>query len=284
MKTLFKIIGVVILSALIILSIWLLIRRLSYTHITAVFDEAAPFPPNMQVFYKGFKIGRVVKVEPNDDYSATLVRIDLFPNDVRIPDNVSVRIKTYKDDFDYVDIVSPELASTEFLKNGSQIKGKTTLNIDEFFNKHIEEGNFDVLIQGLADMMEGINETVKQAGGLVGDLRETVKAMRPNLVTASGNLSSISGNFSSTSLKINNSVNQRTLDQTMNNLEQSTKNLQGITRNIDCATRNLTQTMNNVYCITENVSEITSGINNTLQKPMGGARLIFGKPVPGCSK
>ena len=284
MKTFLKILVIIIITAIILISIWMIISSSRNTHITAVFDEAAPFPPNMQVFYKGFRIGKVVKVEPNEDYTATLVRIDLFPDDIRIPENVSVRIKTYKDDFDYVDIVSPELASTEFLKNGSQIKGKTTLNIDEFFNKHIEEGNFDILIQGLADMMEGINETVKQTGGLVGEVRETVRAMRPNLVTASGNFSTMSGNFSNASLKINNSVNQQTLDQTMNNLERSSQNLQGITRNIDCATRNLTQTMNNVQCITENVSEIASGVNNTLQKPMGGARLIFGKPVQGCKK
>ena len=94
---------ILILSGLVFGGIYLY-KITHYTHITAVFDEAEPIPPKMQVFYKGFRIGKVVKVTPNDDYTATHMDIVLFPEDVKIPDNISVKIREYKDDFDYVDI------------------------------------------------------------------------------------------------------------------------------------------------------------------------------------
>lgn len=256
-----------------------LYRRAHYTHIIATFDEAEPFSKKINVFYRGFLIGKVAGVEPNSSYTKTNVKITLFPKDIKIPANATVKIKSYRDAYVYIDIVAPQVASTEFLKNGDEVKGETAQNINTFFSKHAEDGTLEILIQSLAEILEGVNNTVSETSSLVKDFRQTFQAASPNLIESSKNISTISGNFSGTTLKINNSVNQQTLDRTMNNLEQSSKNLEGLTKNIDCATRNLTQTMDKVYCITKDVNEITSGVSNTLQKPFGGARVILGRPV-----
>lgn len=279
MKILLKILGLMFILVLVVVGIIFLYLHFKGIRVTAEFEEAAPFPPNMQVFYKGFKIGRVGKIYPADDYTVTRMEIIISPEDAKIPDNVSVRVKSYKDDFDYVDIVAPELASTEFLKNGSVIKGTTSLNVNEFFMKHIEEGTMDFVIQGAADVMQSLNKTIEQTQGFVSELTKTVEMMRPGLVSTTDRFSVFSENLSGTSLKINNSVDQRKLNNTMNNIEQSSYNLRSIMQKLDCATEEVPQTMSNINSITEDASQITSGVKGTLKKRFGGFRLIFGKPI-----
>lgn len=275
--------GIILLTGFYFLSNYIY-KRAHYTHITATFDEAEPFSGRMKVFYRGFPIGKVVRVEPNSTYTNTNVKIVLFPKDLKIPSNVTVRVKSYKDTYNYIDIIAPDEASAEYLKNGDEVKGETAQNVNTFFNKHAEDGTLEILLQSVAGILDGVNNTVNETGLLMKDVRNTFQAASPNLVESSKNISTLSGNFSGTSVKLNNSVNQQTLDRTMNNLEQSSKNLENLTKNIDCATRNLTETMDKVYCITKDVNEITSGVNNNLQKPFGGARVIMGKskPSPCC--
>jgi len=257
-------------------------RRLHYTHITAIFNEAEPFSPRMRVFYKGFRIGKVTKVEPNSDYTSTRVDIVLFPKGVKIPNNVTVKIKAYKDRYNYVDIISPELASTEFLKNGDEIKGTVAQNVNAFFNKQVDDGTLDILVQSVLTAMDGVNQTVENANALIVDMRTTFAAASPNLIESSKNISTISTHFSGTSLKISNTVNQDSLDRTMHNLERSSENVECLTQKVNCAVQDLPETMDRVNSITKDINDITSGVSNTLKKPMGGARLLMGKPVPSC--
>ncbi len=274
---------ILILSGLVFGGIYLY-KITHYTHITAVFDEAEPIPPKMQVFYKGFRIGKVVKVTPNNDYTATHMDIVLFPEDLKIPDNISVKIREYKDDFDYVDIVSPELASTEFLKNGSTVKGSVSQNAQKFIDSHADSGTLELIIQSVLVMLDGVNKTVENTNELVAGVRKTFDAASPNLVESSKNIAEISTNFSGTSLKINNSVNQASLDRTMQNLEKSSQYVECLTKSLNCAAKDLPETMDRVNDITKDVEGITSGVNTTLQKPFGGARLIMGTPVSKCKR
>lgn len=249
------------------------------TYITAVFEEATPFPDNMYVYYKGFKIGHVDKIMPNGDYTATLLKIRLYPNDAKIPENVSVTVKSYKDEFDYVDIIVPDMASTQFLKDGSEIKGVASLSIQDFFNKHIEEGTMDMIIMGLSDVMQSLNETIESSNELVQEVTNTVKDVRPNIVRTGKNLSDMSQNVSSATLKFNNTLKQDELDKTVSNLEQTSENIKEFSENLNCGTKKLSEITENINCITQNASEISSGLNKTLRQPMGGARAIFGKAV-----
>ncbi len=286
-KLLVQILSFIILILILAGVVWLLIyidKAAHYTRIKAEFTELEPFPAHMPVFFKGFRIGKITKIEPKDDYTATQMSITLFPRDLNFPKNVYVRVKSYKDDYDYVEIELPELASEQLLKSGDIIKGKSNVTFESLIRKHAESGSLDLIIEGLGEITDSVNKAVQQADGLLADVRATLKSNQNYITLTTKNLSETTGSLYKTSLKIDGSVDQKTLDNTMKNLEQTTQNMQQITRNIDCATRNLTDTMNQVNEISENINGITNGVNCTMKKRFGGFRLIFGKPDRCCDK
>lgn len=286
-KLLVQILSFIILILILAGVVWLLIyidKAAHYTRIKAEFTELEPFPAHMPVFFKGFRIGKITKIEPKDDYTATQMSITLFPRDLNFPKNVYVRVKSYKDDYDYVEIELPELASEQLLKSGDIIKGKSNVTFESLIRKHAESGSLDLIIEGLGEITDSVNKAVQQADGLLADVRATLKSNQNYITLTTKNLSETTGSLYKTSLKIDGSVDQKTLDNTMKNLEQTTQNMQQITKNIDCATRNLTDTMNQVNEIFENINGITNGVNCTMKKRFGGFRLIFGKPDRCCDK
>lgn len=286
-KLVINVLSFLMLAVLIAALIWLAIflyKETTYTRIEAEFTELEPFSAHMPVYFKGFKIGKVTKIVPVNDYTATRMHIALYPKDLKLPKNIKAQVRTFKDDFDYVEIDLPELASTTLLKNGDVIKGNSSANWESLFRKHAESGSLDIVIDNLGEITESVNKTVIQADGLLQDLRQTIKSNEANIRLTTKNLSNMSQSLSDTTIKVNNSVNQKTLDSTMDNLEQTTKNLENMTHSIDCATRGLTQTMDNVNSITQDVKEITNGVNCTMKKRFGGFRLIFGKPEQCCKK
>lgn len=277
-------IGLILTLSGIVLFAIFIDKTAHYTRIKAEFTELEPFPSNMPVFFKGFRIGKITKIEPKDDYTATQMSITLFPRDLNFPKNVYARVKSYKDDYDYVEIELPELASEKLLKNGDIIEGKSNVSFESLIKKHAESGSLDLIIEGLGEITDSVNKAVQQAGGLLSDVRTTLKSNQNYITLTAKNLSETTGSLYKTSLKIDGSVNQKTLDNTMKNLEKTTENIEQITRNIDCATRNLTDTMNQVNEISENINGITNGVNCTMKKRFGGFRLIFGKPDQCCNK
>ena len=78
----FKIVFIVLILGLIILKA----IDLSHMRITAVFTELEPFS-NINVYYKGFKIGRAVKVVPSKDFLTTRVTIALNSWTYNLPNN-----------------------------------------------------------------------------------------------------------------------------------------------------------------------------------------------------
>lgn len=277
----------ILIVILILLTIWLGVfayKELTYTRIQAEFSELEPFENNMPVYFKGFKIGRVTKILPTEDYTATIMQIVLYPKNLKLPQNIKAQVRSAKGNFDYVELDLPELASTTMLKDGDTIKGKSSVTFESLLRKHAESGSLDVIIENLGDITESVNKTVLQAEGLLKDIRHTVKISEKNILTATQNIATMSKDIVETSSKVNHSLSQQTLDKTMNNLEQTTKNIEMTTQHIDYATRNLQQTMDNVNSITENVDEITNGINCTMKKRFGGLRLLFGKSEQCCKK
>lgn len=259
-----------------------LIRVSHYTHIKAEFTELTPFSSNMPVYFKGFKIGKVTKIEPKDDFTATQMSITLFPENVTFPKNIYVRVKDYKDNLMYAEIELPELASEKSLKDGDIVKGKTNISFESIVQQNAENGSIDLIIATLGEIMVNVNNTVKEAQGLLKDVRVTFKNNENYISVATRNLSEATGNLSRTSVKISSTIDQKTLDRTMKNLEETSANVKNITRNIDCATRNLSDTMEHVNGISENVDGITNSVNCTMKNRFGVFRLIFGKADQHC--
>lgn len=255
-----------------------LIHRSTQTHIMAEFRELTPLNSKMPVYFKGFKIGKVTKIEPNENFQTTLMHITLFPEKINLPQNVYLHVKNYKKNLTYAELELPQEPSTKKLKGGNIIKGKTSVTFDSF----MENGSFELIVVTLGEIMVNTNSAMKEIDGLMKDIRLSFKNNENFISVSTRNLSQATGHLTRTSLNISSTVDQKTLDKTMKNLEAATYNMKNITKNIDCATRNLSQTMEHVNGISENVDEITNSVNCTMKSRFGGLRLFFGKTDQNC--
>lgn len=260
----------------------LVILDAGQTHIKAEFTELAPFNTRMPVYFKGFKIGKVTKIVPKDDFKSTLMHVTLFPDDIKFPQNITLQIKTYKKNLAYAEIQLPENPDDKILKDGAVIQGRTNMSLDSILEEQAENGSFELIIVNLAEITTNINNAAKELEGLLRDVRITFKNNENFITVSTRNLSQATSNLSRTSLNISSTVDQKTLDRTMKNIEETSKNMKNITKSIDCATRNLSETMEHVNGITENVDGITNSVNCTMKSRFGGLRLFFGKPDQNC--
>lgn len=258
-------------------------RYLNYTKVIAEFEEAEPLPPKLSVFYKGFNIGKVTAVQPCDDYTKTEVHLLFFPADLKLPKNVTARVKNYRKKYDYIDIEYPQIPSEIMLKSGDRIKGKNSAGIEAFINEQADNGTLDIIVDNVSAFINTLNTTTQNVGELFKTLNATVKENQRNINETTRNLELTTRNLRLTTHKINRSVRQDMTEESLQNLNETTQNMKEITKSIDCATRNLTQTMNQVNSISNNVDTITCTVAETLQTRMGGIRLLFGKPE-SCGK
>ena len=120
----------------------LIIHNLYNMHITAVFSDLEPFPKNLNVYYKGFKLGRTVRVHPSKDFTDTHVEMILNAKNLSLPDNTTAKMKS-KNKKDYIELEYPDAPSITFLKNHSIIQGKKGLNIGDYIDKQAEAGGLD---------------------------------------------------------------------------------------------------------------------------------------------
>lgn len=236
----------------------------------------------MPVYFKGFKIGKVTKIVPKDDFTTTLMYVTLFPENITFPQNIHLQVKNYKKNLTYAELELPENPSSRKLKDGDVIKGKTNMSFNSILEKQAENGSFDLIIGTVADIMVNLNNATKETEGLIKDIRTTFKNNENFISISTRNLSQATGNLSRTSVNISSTIDQKTLDRTMKNIEETSKNLKNITKNVDCATRNLSETMDNIQGISENVDGITNSVNCTMKDRFGGFRLIFGKASQNC--
>lgn len=259
-----------------------IIQSAKQTHIKAEFTELAPFNVKMPVYFKGFKIGKITKIEPKDDFTSTLMYVTLFPEKIKFPQNITLHIKTYKKNLTYAEIELPDKPDDKILKDGGVIQGRTNMSLDSILEKQAENGSFDLIIVNLGEITTNINNAAKELEGLLKDVRVTFKNNENFITVSTRNLSQATTHLSRTSVNISSTVDQKSLDRTMKNIEETSKNMKNITKNIDCATRNLSETMEHVNGISENVDGITNSVNCTMKNRFGGFRLFFGKADQNC--
>lgn len=282
-NTILTVLFIIIVAGIVWFGIYLY-QLASYTRIKAEFTELEPFSPNMPVYLKGFKIGKVTKIVPIGNFTSTKMHIELYPRNLKLPKNIKAQVRTFKDDFDYVEIVLPNLASAKYLKDGDTIQGQTESSWNSLLQRHMQDGSIDIVIDNVGEITKSVNKAVIQVDGLIQDLRETIKQNQPNIYLTTSNLSKMSNELNNTTLKLNNTVDQKKLDSAVSNLEQSSKNINDMTQNLNAATKNITDTMDNVNAITKNVEEITRGVNCTMKERFGLMRLFFGKGSRYCPK
>ncbi len=270
--------------AFLILMLVLIYQRLAYTHITAEFDELRPIKGFVNVFYKGYKIGKVLYIKPNSDFTKTYMKIAIFHTSLKLPKNISVKLLREKDKWrkiDYIEIIYPEEPTVAYLKDGDFVLGKSTVDIETYLSSQ-EADSLDNIRKSMEDTISSLND-------LFISLRELVEENRPNLRAASGNLSDAAKNLDDMTRKLNKSIKQQNLNKTMENLDKSIDNVAKTTHELEIISGNvnlLTNDLNStVPSFTTSVNEIACGVANTLKKRFGGLRLFFGKVIDkDCTK
>lgn len=286
MNNIFK--SLTILALLFTIGITYYFYRTS-TFVTAEFKNVRPFHDRAPIYYNGFKIGKVVRVHPNKDYTRTVVTMRLFPHDMKLPINVSAILKKERNrhnkKFDYIDLVAPEEASVYFLKDGDRISGKTTVELDTYLSNQ-DPDSLDAIKADFAESVKNLNITIQTLGDLFSTLNSMAEEMKPNVVKASSDLStssenlvSVSRNINSFTGNINTSLNEERMNSTASDIQTVSKNIKLMTTEFNRTVPQIgctVQEMNRVLC---NIDEMTAGLNRTMKKPFGGLRLIFGSPI-----
>ena len=258
-------------------------------HITAVFEELEPFPRNLNVYYKGFKLGRSVRVRPSKDFTNTRVDMILNAKGISLPDNITAKVKR-KDKKDYIE-----------LKNHSVIQGKKSFDISGYIDEQAEGGGLDEIKDNLNDTVESAGDTLDALTELIGTANDILKDLRPSLKITGENLAVMSQNLSDVTGELSRSAKPKRLDNTFANIEQTTKNIERATKNlenaslnvsnitkhadsqtislVDCVIQNTNAVIENVNVVVSNVNDIVKGFKATLSKRFAGMKIMFGKPI-----
>lgn len=288
----------------VILSTLMCIYRFhTYTYLTVEFNDARPVRNKIPVYYKGYRIGKVEKIRPNDNFQTTLVTIVLYPKNLKLPKNTTAlltREKRERKEIDFINLIYPEKPSDTTLTDGDIINGFTTVDIENYFSSKALTGELDTLTNNANNLMESLKLTSDALTEFLNILSDTVDENRPAIKTMTNNLAQMSNSFRLFALKMNNSMSETQLKNTFSNLDKTsssvvvtTKNIEGITENIDSITGDISSqgaqissSIENAEIITKNLADITGGIRNTMSKNFGGLRLIFGKPIsaPKCKR
>lgn len=281
----------------VILSILMCVYRIkTYTYLTVEFNDARPVRNKIPVYYKGYRIGKVEKIKPSDNFQTTLVTIVLYPKNLKLPKNTTAlltREKRERKEIDFINLLYPEKPSEVMLISGDTINGFTTVDIENYFSSKALTGELDALTNNANSLMESFKLTSDALTEFLNVLTATVDENRPAIKIMTNNLAQMSNSFRLFALKLNNSINESQLKNTFTNVDMTSssvvvtgKNIEGITQNIDSITGDInsqgaqiSSSISNAEIITQNLADITGGLKNTLSKNFGGLRLIFGKPI-----
>ena len=268
----------------VVVALYYIFYLLGTIKITAYFDELEPFPNHLPVYYKGFRLGRTVKVYPGPDYTTTHVDIRLKSKNLKLPENTSVILK-HKDKKDYVELIYPDSPHLAYLKHGSKIEGTVGLNLENFLQDQATNGGFD-------EIKENVNNTVKSAGTtfdalteMLNVLTEILEDVRPEINDTVNNVNHASKNLASVSDSLKTTVDKGYVDSALYNLQETSGNLVITTKNFGGFSETLSKEstmltnclLKKLNIVAENVNRIIVCVGETLKKRFGGLRLIFGK-------
>ena len=267
-------------------SVLFMYKLLNETRVYVEFEKLRPFHEKAPVYFRGFKIGKVVKVQPSNDYQNTLMTIVLYPNDLKLPVNTTAHLKVHKTRWmhrDYIDLIYPQSPADSYLKRGAKISGKSSIDIHSYL-ANIPHESYEKMEENVAGILENLDDTT-------GMLYSVFAIINGILTESESNIKDTFENFSQTSKitthmmkKIDNSMPEVQLKQTFNNIYETTNGvktavdgLNGFSQQINTAIPTVETALFNTNCLISNLNEITCGIKRVIRKRFSGLRLLFGR-------
>ena len=256
-------------------------KQSTYTHITVRFKELRPFHHRIPVYYKGIIIGRATERHHSDDFLHTNVSVVLYPKKLMLPINTEVLLKKEKrndKEHDFLELIYPEKPSNTMITDGTVLNGKATVDIETFLRNQNPE-DIENIKENLYMASENLNSSLEQLSMLFVMIQDILKENENSIKQFSSNLAKSSGNVNGITSKINSSIKQETLNRTFDNLSAVTGGLSSTTDSVNEAMPRVDSALYQAQGILCNVNAITCGIRQTLAKPFGGLRILFGKSI-----
>lgn len=301
--TIGKIILLILIIAIIVL---LVINYFSNTYIKAEFKKMDPMPARMGVYYKGYKLGSTQKVKISKDFKTTYLYIKLNQRGLQLPKNISVKIKSYKEDDSntkFVDIIYPRSPMLKYIKTGDIIKGESNITfsgISDINQAHLDDlsekggsllSSATKTTDALTELFDLITDILTENRQNIFDSTTALKYSMLNLQTTTSNLNDLSG-------KINDEITRENIKNSAANIELTTKNIASSSNDVISIFGNfktsssdfsilipkLSVLIDGAQLVICNINEIVVGVKRTLQERFGGAKMLFGKPIKNSTK
>lgn len=269
-----------------------ILNYFNHTYIKAEFNKMDPMPNRMGVYYKGYRLGTTRKIKISKDFKTTYLYITLNQRGLELPKNIRVKIKQYDDDTKFVDIIYPSSPMLSYIKNGDTIVGEPTSvdfdNISETNQQHLD----DLSKKGENFLTSATNAT-DSLSGMFDIISEILQENRENLYQSSTSLKNSMQNIENLTKKFDVEISSEIIRNSAQNLEITTHNFANTSKDFTAISGNFTKSssefnvlipkldklIDTVQYISCNVNDIINGIKTTLQKRLGGARIIFGQTV-----
>lgn len=286
------------ISILILVFGCIVFNYLSHTYIKAEFKKMDPMPAKMGVYYKGYKLGTTTKLKISKDFKTTYLYIKLNQNGLHLPKNISAKIKNYNKDIKYVDIIYPPAPMIRYIKTGDVIQGESSFTISGISD--INQAHLDDLSEKGGSLLSSATKTTDALTELFSLVTDILKENRKNIYDSTthlnkgmANLEFSTNNLKNMTQKIDNGITEQNIKNSSSNIEEMTSNFANSSKNFISITGNfnksssdfsvlvpkLSTLIDGVQLVICNINDIVTGVKKTLQQRMGGARIIFGKPM-----
>ena len=114
----------------------------------------------MNVYYKGFKVGKTVKIYPDKEYTNTYLKLKIYPSDINLPNNITAKINKTKTK-EYINIIYPESPSLKKIKDDDIIKGEITKDINSILNESIGKDEVDEIVEDASSLISTAKNTIE---------------------------------------------------------------------------------------------------------------------------
>lgn len=263
-------------------------KLLNEPRIYVEFNKLRPFHEKAPVYFRGYKIGKVVKIEPDNNYQNTLVTIVLKHKDAKLPINTVAYLKMHKTKWmhrDYIDLIYPENPDNVFLKRGSKIKGKSSIDIHSYL-ANISHDSYEKMEENAAGILENLNDTTGMLYSVFALINGILTEAEGDIKAAMQNFAKTTENTSKMMQKIDNSISEVQLKNTFSNIYETTASARKTLNHLSTPAsktnkivENTNTTLFNANCLLNNLNEIACGVKNTMKKRFSGLRLFFGKII-----
>lgn len=262
-------------------------------YVTVRFKELGPVSKHMAAYYNGFKIGKIVKIEPDKDFKHILVKVNLNIRNLKLPQNTTVHVKNFPSGELYLQFIYPTAPALKNITRGEILEGISPYRLEEFMIGQNMSGVTDIVsvhvIKAL-EAMEVANMEMKMffttSSMLMNENKNEVKASIQNVVKMTQSLAQAAENLNQSTKKINDAIDTQTIKGSTTGIKDSAENIKTITGNIKEATKDIDKTikkidstMTHANRTAKNLECMSEGLNEALSKRFGGIRVMFGKPV-----